>query len=285
MKEIVIISGKGGTGKTTFTASLAALWGNKVIADCDVDAADLHLILNPEIKQCTDFYEGKQAVINPNKCTQCGRCQEVCVFDAISPDFTVSEIDCEGCSVCYYFCPERAISLVDRHSGQWFLSETRFGPLIHARLGIAEENSGKLVSLIRRQARLLAEQRHLETILVDGSPGVGCPVISSIAGASLAVVVTEPTISAQHDMERVFRLAEHFGVPAAVVVNKYDLNEKLTQEVESLCRREGATLLGRISYDSVVTEAMVQAKTIVEYTDGTVAQQIQNIFENLQAAL
>ena len=285
MKEIVILSGKGGTGKTTLTASLAALWKNKVTADCDVDAADLHLILRPEIKQRTDFYGGKEAVIDLDKCTKCGQCQEVCVFDAIDSDFVVSEINCEGCGACYYFCPAEAISLIDRHSGEWYLSETRFGPLVHARLGIAEENSGKLVSLIKRQAKLLAEQHHLDTILVDGSPGIGCPVISSLAGADLVVVVTEPTISAKHDMERVFSLAKHFGLPAAAVVNKYDLNENLTEEVESLCRKEGVLLLGRISYDPVVTEAMVQGKTIVEYTDGIVAQEIRTILGNLQAAL
>ncbi len=285
MKEIVILSGKGGTGKTTLTASLAALWKNKVTADCDVDAADLHLILRPEIKQRTDFYGGKEAVIDLEKCTQCGQCQEVCVFDAIDADFVVSEINCEGCGACYYFCPAEAISLIDRHSGEWYLSETRFGPLVHARLGIAEENSGKLVSLVKGQAKMLAEQRHLETILVDGSPGIGCPVISSLAGADLVLVVTEPTISAKHDMERIFSLAKHFGVPAAAVVNKYDLNENLTEEVESLCHREGVELLGRISYDPVVTEAMVQGKAIVEYTDGTVAQEVRNILGNLQAAL
>ncbi|MFH1941520.1 MAG: 4Fe-4S binding protein [bacterium] len=277
MKEIVIISGKGGTGKTTLTASLAALYKNNVIADCDVDAADLHLLLDPDIKKTTEFKSGVEAVIAKDICTACGKCREVCKYNAISPDYVVNKIDCEGCAVCYFFCPDNAITLRERHCGEWYLSETRFGPFIHARLGIAAENSGKLVSLIRRQAKLLAEERGLNTILVDGSPGIGCPVISSITGASLVVVVTEPTVSGVHDMERVMGVAKHFQIPAVVVINKSDLNEEMSREIEIKVNGLNSPVIGHIPYDSVVTHAMVQGKTVVEFSDGPLIKEIQKI--------
>jgi MinD superfamily P-loop ATPase len=277
MKEIVVISGKGGTGKTTLTASLAALYKNNVIADCDVDAADLHLLLDPDIQKTTEFKSGVEAVIDKNICTACGKCREVCKYDAISPDYIVNKIDCEGCAVCSFFCPDNAITLEERHCGEWYLSETRFGPFIHARLGIAEENSGKLVSLIRRQAKLLAEERGLDTILVDGSPGIGCPVISSITGASLVVVVTEPTVSGVHDMERVMGLAKHFQIPAVVVINKSDLNEEMSREIEIKVNGLNSPVIGHIPYDPVVTHAMVQGKTVVEFSDGPLIKEIEKI--------
>ncbi len=281
MKEVVVISGKGGTGKTTITASLAALWKDKVIADCDVDAADMHLLLDPTIQQKSDFYSGVEAVIDGDRCTQCGKCLDVCRFHAITPDFVVDSLACEGCGVCPYFCPMDAISLVERHSGEWYVSETRFGPMVHARLGIAEENSGKLVSLIRKKAKELAEQRGLDLILADGSPGIGCPVISSITGASLVVIVTEPTVSGVHDMDRVLGLAKHFQIPAVMVINKYDLNEEMTQITEARAKEYVAPVLGRIPYDPVVTRAMVQGKTVVEFQDGAVAQAIEEIGQKL----
>lgn len=285
MREVVIISGKGGTGKTTLTASLAALWQNKVLVDCDVDAADLHLLLQPEIQKKSDFYSGVRPVIDPELCNRCGKCIEVCKFQAITSDFAVNEIDCEGCAVCYFFCPIEAISMKDRHSGEWYLSETRYGPLVHARLGIAEENSGKLVSLLRRQAKILAEDRGMDTILVDGSPGIGCPVISSITGATLVVVVTEPTISGVHDTDRVFNLTDHFQIPASVVINKADLNEEMSQKIEAEAARRGAALLGRMSYDPVVTRAMVRGKTLVEFDGGSVKNEIQEIGKKLWARI
>jgi MinD superfamily P-loop ATPase len=281
MKEVVVISGKGGTGKTTITASLAALWKDKVIADCDVDAADMHLLLDPTVQQKSDFYSGVEAVINGDRCTQCGKCLDVCRFHAISPEFVVDSLACEGCGVCPYFCPMDAISLVERHSGEWYVSDTRFGPMVHARLGIAEENSGKLVSLIRKKAKELAEQRGLDLILSDGSPGIGCPVISSITGASLVVVVTEPTISGVHDMDRVLGLAKHFQIQAAMIINKYDLNEEMTKTTEARAQEYDAPVLGRIPYDPVVTRAMVQGKTVVEFQDGAVAQAIEEIGQKL----
>jgi MinD superfamily P-loop ATPase len=282
MKEIVIISGKGGTGKTTMTAAFAALAKNKVMADCDVDAADLHLILNPEIQHEEDFYSGKTAFIRENDCTQCGKCVEVCQFDAISPDFVVDPIACEGCGVCVWFCPVNAIDFNDNLSGRWFISNTRFGPMVHAKLGIAEENSGKLVSLVRRQAKLLAEQENLDYIIVDGAPGIGCPVISSITGANAVLVVTEPTLSGRHDLERVVSLAaDHFQIPTFVCVNKFDLNEELTDQIEQYCQENNIGFVGKIPYDTMVTEAMVQRKTIIEFSDGQIAREIIRIWEKM----
>ena len=281
MREIVIISGKGGTGKTTLAASLAALWGDMVIADCDVDAADLHLLMQPQIRKKADFYSGVRAVIDRDICTQCGRCLEVCKYEAISSDFVVNEMDCEGCGVCPHFCPVESISLVDRLSGEWYLSETRFGPMVHARLGIAQENSGKLVSLIRRQAKQLAEEKGLSTILVDGSPGIGCPVISTITGASLVVVVTEPTISGVHDMDRVLGLSEHFKIPSVLVINKADLNEVMSKTIESVAQKYGTPVIGHIPYDSVVTRAMVKGETVVEHHNGSVTKEIKDIAKNI----
>ena len=281
MREYVIISGKGGTGKTTLTASLAAIWKNKVIADCDVDAADLHLLLDPDIKKKNDFKSGVEAVIDRDICTSCGKCLEVCKYNAISPDYVVNKIDCEGCAVCYFFCPDNAITLKECHCGEWYISETRFGPFVHARLGIAEENSGKLVSLIRRQAKLLAEKRGLDTILVDGSPGIGCPVISSITGASLVVIVTEPTVSGVHDMERVLGVVKHFQIPSVVVINKSDLNDEMSRQIKIKSEELGSTVIGHIPYDSIVTDAMVQGKTVVEFSDGPLTAEIKKIGEKI----
>lgn len=277
MKEVVVISGKGGTGKTTLTASLAAIWKDKVIADCDVDAADLHLLLQPDVQKKTDFYSGVRAVIDQDICTKCGECLDVCKYQAISSDFVVNGLDCEGCGVCPYFCPVDAISLEERHSGEWYLSETRFGPMVHARLGIAEENSGKLVALIRRQAKRLAEDRGLKIILIDGSPGIGCPVISSITASTLVVVVTEPTVSGVHDMDRVLGLARHFKIPGVVVINKVDLNEEMTRTIESSGEEHEAPVIGRIPYDPIVTRAMVEGKTVVEYSNNSVTKEIREI--------
>jgi MinD superfamily P-loop ATPase len=242
-----------------------------------VDAADLHLLLNPEIQKTSPFKSGVEAVINQDICTGCDRCREVCKYGAISSDYVVNKINCEGCAVCYYFCPANAITLQEPQCGEWYLSETRFGPLVHARLGIAEENSGKLVSLIRRQARQLAEERGFDTILVDGSPGIGCPVISSITGASLVVVVTEPTVSGVHDMERVIGVSRHFQIPAVIVINKSDLNEEMSREIMSKVSEMNCTFIGQIPYDTDVTHAMVQGKTVVEFSHGPLKTAIEKI--------
>jgi len=286
MKEIVIISGKGGTGKTTITAAFAALAKNKVMADCDVDAADLHLILSPDIQHEEDFYSGKTAFIRENDCTECGKCVEVCQFAAISPDFVVDPVACEGCGVCVYFCPVDAINFNDNLSGRWFISNTRFGPMVHAKLGIAQENSGKLVTLVRRQAKLLAENDHLDYIIVDGAPGIGCPVISSITGANAVLVVTEPTLSGRHDLERVVSLAAgHFQIPTFVCINKFDLNEEMTDQIEQYCHEMKIGFVGKIPYDTVVTDAMVQAKTIIEFSEGVISKEINKMWEKINRSI
>jgi len=282
MKEIVIISGKGGTGKTTVTAAFASLAERKVMADCDVDAADLHLILEPEIKSQNDFSGGKRAEIRPDDCIECGKCIEVCHFDAIDQDFVIDPIACEGCGVCAWFCPAEAIDFEEAVNGEWYISDTRFGPLVHARLGIAEENSGKLVTLVRREAKALAEAQKMDYIIVDGAPGVGCPVISSITGANVVLIVTEPTLSGLHDLKRVASLASgHFDIPTYICINKHDINPEMTKQIEAFCVEESLVLAGKIPYDAVVTDAMVHARTVIEHGNGHVADAIRNIWQRI----
>jgi MinD superfamily P-loop ATPase len=278
MREIVVLSGKGGTGKTSIVGSLAALAKGKVLADCDVDAADLHLLLKPSVKQENEFWSGQVAQIDEEKCTQCGLCQELCRFDAIK-DYKVDPIDCEGCGFCSHICPEDAITMQECMSGHWFISDTKYGPLVHARLGIAQENSGKLVAQVRQEARRLAQEQKLEYIISDGPPGIGCPVISSLSGASLALMVAEPTLSGIHDLERVLGVSGHFGVPAAVAINKYDLNEENSRRIEDYCRKQGIKVAARIPFDNAVTEAIVRGLPVVEYTDGKVSREIAGLWE------
>ena len=286
MKELIIISGKGGTGKTSLMAAFASLAENKVLCDADVDAADLHLIMDPEVRKRHDFQSGNTAVIDQDKCTECGVCLDLCRWNAISNDFEVNPIECEGCGVCVHFCPEKAIDFPENTCGEWYISDTRFGPMVHARLGIAQENSGKLVSLVRQEARKLAEEKNLELILSDGPPGVGCPVIASIGGATAVLIVTEPTVSGKHDMERVVQLADHFKVPAMICVNKFDLNIELTRDIENFAKEKGLSCLGRIPFDPIFIKAMVQAQTIFEYnTESKVGQAIKEIWENLSNRL
>jgi MinD superfamily P-loop ATPase len=284
MKELVVLSGKGGTGKTSLAGCFAALAKNKVLADCDVDAADLYLLLEPVIKQKQDFWSGQVAVIDEEKCTQCGLCPELCHFNAIK-DFRVDPISCEGCGFCYHICPAEAITLKENLSGQWFISDTKYGPLVHARLGIAQENSGKLVALVRQQAKLMAEKQGADCIISDGPPGIGCPVISSLSGASLALLVTEPTLSGIHDLERVLGVCRHFNVPALVCINKYDINQENTRQIEGYCRQQGVEVAAKIPFDNVVTEAMVQGLPIVEYGDNSVSRQIELLWQNISRFL
>jgi len=286
MKELIVISGKGGTGKTSLMAAFSSLAENKVLCDADVDAADLHLIMNPEVIRRADFQSGNNAVINKELCTECDLCREMCHFKAISADYIVSPINCEGCGVCVYFCPEKAIDFPENTCGEWFVSDTRFGPMVHARLGIAEENSGKLVTLVRQEARKIAEEKNLDLILTDGPPGVGCPVIASIGGASAVLIVTEPTVSGKHDMERVAQLAAHFKIPAMICVNKFDLNLELTREIENYAEEKGLSCLGRIPFDPVFTKAMIQAQTVFEY-DGqsTLCEAIRGTWQRLAEKL
>ena len=284
MKELIVISGKGGTGKTSLIAVFATLAENKVLCDADVDAADLHLIMDPHVFACADFKSGHTAAINKNKCTECGLCLDLCRFSAIGNDFNVNHIDCEGCGVCVYFCPEKAIDFPENTCGEWFTSDTRFGPMVHARLGIAEENSGKLVTLVRQESKRLADEKNLDLILTDGPPGVGCPVIASVGGASAMLIVAEPTLSGIHDMQRVIELADHFKVPAMVCVNKFDLNPNLTRDIENFARDEGLSWLGRIPFDPVFIKAMVQGQTIFEYNGnssaGKAVKKIWNTLSN-----
>ncbi|MBW2307990.1 MAG: 4Fe-4S binding protein [Deltaproteobacteria bacterium] len=285
MKELVVISGKGGTGKTSIVASFASLARNMVLADCDVDAADLHLVMAPKILRREEFRAGYEAIINKDLCTECGKCRELCRYNAISEGFGVDRISCEGCGVCAEFCPAGAIEMRECTAGDWFVSETRFGPMVHARLGIAEENSGKLVTMVRNHARELAEQKNSPLILVDGPPGIGCPVISSLTGASLVLVVTEPTLSGLHDMERVLSLARFFKIPSVVCVNKYDLNPQITEKIEAQCRQQKVRLVGKIPYDNAVTRAQLMGKSVVEYSGSPVSMAIRRMWEEVAVVI
>ena len=331
MRELVVISGKGGTGKTSVVASFAALADKAAIADCDVDAADLHLVLNPQVVERHDFYSGHVAVIRPDRCVSCGKCVEYCRFDAVvrrwSDDasglvgdsacrdcdfcarscptranaemqamlaaagcapacvYAVDPTACEGCGVCAHFCPANAIDMVPRLCGQWMISETRHGPMVHARLGIAAENSGKLVTTVRQAATALAEQHGLDMVLIDGSPGTGCPVIASVTGASLVLIVTEPTLSGKHDMERVADLARHFDIPAMVCVNKWDLNPQIADEIEASARKRGIPAAGRVRYDKAATQAQIQARAIVEIQQTGCAEDIRKLWTRVRDSL
>jgi len=280
MKEVVVLSGKGGTGKTSIVGSLAALAERKVLADCDVDAADLHLLLSPAVKQENEFRSGQVACIEADKCIQCGLCQELCRFNAIR-DYTVDPVSCEGCGFCSRICPVEAITMRENLAGHWFISGTKYGPLVHARLGIAQENSGKLVAVVRQQARQIAEQDSLDYIISDGPPGIGCPVISSLSGANLALLVTEPTLSGIHDLERVIDVCRHFSVPAVVCINKYDINEVNTRQIEDFCSNQSIEVAARIPFDNVVTEALVRGMPVVEYSDGPVSREIKKLWDSV----
>jgi MinD superfamily P-loop ATPase len=284
MKEVVVLSGKGGTGKTTIVGSLAALAESKVLADCDVDAADLHLLLSPLQKQKNEFWSGQVAYIDANKCTQCGQCQDICRFNAIS-NFRVDPVSCEGCRFCSAICPDKAITMKEQMSGYWFVSDTRFGTLVHARLGVAQENSGKLVAVVRQHAKKVAESEGKDLIISDGPPGIGCPVISSLSGASLALLVTEPTLSGMHDLDRVLDVCRHFGIRAMVCINKCDLNEENTKQIESQCLSRGVEIAGKVPFDNIVTESIVLGVPVVEHSSGKVAQEIKNIWRTLSAVL
>ncbi len=284
MREVVVLSGKGGTGKTSIVGSFAAIAQNKVLADCDVDAADLHLLLSPTAREENEFWSGQVALIDEEKCTRCGLCQDICHFNAIS-DFKIDSTSCEGCGFCYHVCPDEAITMKECLSGRWFISETRYGPLVHARLGIAEENSGKLVALVRQNARSIATSENLKYIITDGPPGIGCPVISSLSGANLALVVTEPTLSGIHDLERVLGVCRHFGVPALVCVNKYDINEDNTRRIEGFCSSQEIEVVSKIPLDNVVTEALVRGLPVVEYCQNGVSREINMLWETISRRL
>ena len=278
MKEVVILSGKGGTGKTSLVGSFAALAQSAVLADCDVDAADLHLLLSTSVKETLEFWSGQVAAIDEEKCNHCELCQDVCRFDAIH-DFRVDPVSCEGCGFCYQVCPTEAISMRECLSGHWFVSDTKYGPLVHARLGIAQENSGKLVALVRQKAKQIAEKQGLDYIISDGPPGIGCPVISSLTGANLALLVTEPTLSGMHDLDRVLGVCRHFGVPALVCINKFDINDDNTRQIESYCLEQGVAVVSRIPFDNIFTKALVHERPVVEYAQSEITGTIKSLWQ------
>jgi MinD superfamily P-loop ATPase len=278
LREIVVLSGKGGTGKTTVLASFAALAENSVLCDCDVDAPNLHLLLEPQAEEVHEFYGLQVAHIDSEACNECGLCVDACRFEAIQ-DFQVDPLACEGCGLCARVCPLDAISLRDVLAGHWYVSRTRYGPLVHARLRAAQENSGKLVMAVRKRAREMAQQTDAVFILSDGPPGIGCPVISSLSGASMALIVTEPSLSGIHDLERVLGLCRHFGVRPLVCINKYDLSEENTRRIEDHCGDAGVEVVGRIPFDPDVNSAIVQGRPVVEMSDGAASREIRALWE------
>lgn len=297
MKQIVVLSGKGGTGKTTVTAALVHLASQEapiVLADADVDAANLELVLEPAVQERHDFFAGKLAVIEPELCQNCGICVQVCRYEAIltpaAPPpvgqgggaYAVDPTACEGCAACFYQCPSDAIRLHEPMVGQWFLSETRFGPLFHAHLFAGQENSGKLVTTVKQQGRQRTVDEGRAYFIVDGPPGIGCPVISASAGADLALLVVEPTLSGIHDLERVLATTQHFGVPALVVINKADINPARADEIVAFCQAREIQVVGRIPYDDVVTRSMVQGLPVTAFDDGAVTAELRRVWQRVR---
>lgn len=289
MKQLLILSGKGGTGKTTVAGAFAALAGPSVLADCDVDAADLHLILAPEQEVSHDFHALPKAEIDPAQCSGCGSCAARCRFGAslLQADgkYQIDPFRCEGCRACVAACPTGGISLRDRAAGQWFLSRTRFGPLVHARLRPGEENSGKLVTQVRRTASEVAAAEGHDLIIIDGPPGIGCPVIAALTGVDLVLVVTEPTVAGQHDLERVVQLIRHFKLPLKVVVNKWDLHPQGTTALERYCNAAGITLAGRIPFDPELVAATAAGLPATEGKSGPGAQALRSLWESVAGTL
>ena len=284
MKKITVISGKGGTGKTTVVANLAYLAQDLVLADCDVDAPNLHLLLNPEVNNSSIFKSNKLAIKDQEKCIDCGVCYDVCRFNAVDPvNYEIDEYKCEGCGVCVAMCPEEALSLKLLDTGEIYNSTTRFGPMVHANLKIGSDNSGKLVSEVREKAVETAEEQNKDLILIDGSPGIGCPVISSITGVDLVLFVTEPSKSGFSDLKRVAQVIQHFNIPALAVINKYDINEKISREIETYLKEEDIELVGKISYSSDVVDSLRNAQLIVEQEqDNQVSEEIREIWSKIQ---
>ncbi|MCF8053851.1 MAG: ATP-binding protein [Deltaproteobacteria bacterium] len=290
MREIAVISGKGGTGKTSIAASLAVLAEKAIVVDCDVDAADLHLLLEPRVITTNDFYSGFTAMIRQEDCSRCGLCARLCRFNAVVekvtggdclPQYHIDKIACEGCGLCVRLCPAKAIDFPQSLCGKWMVSETRVGKMVHARLGIAAENSGKLVSTIRQEAKKIAQQEGVPLIIIDGPPGIGCPVIASVTGATEVLIVTEPTVAGEHDLERVLLLTRHFAIPASVCVNRWDIAVAITERIEAKARQLGAKVAGRVRHDLGITTAQLQKATVVE-TASASANDIIQLWENIQ---
>jgi MinD superfamily P-loop ATPase len=285
IKELVVLSGKGGTGKTTLTAAIASLVDSLVLADCDVDAADLHLLTQPKIIEQNKFIEGKEAIVNLDKCSGCVLCASMCRFDSFKQlddgRYTIIEVKCEGCGLCVHYCPEKAIDFVERDCGTWMVSETRFGPMVHARLKPAGENSGQLVSLVRKEARKIAQKEKKELILVDGPPGIGCPVISSVTGSSAVLLVTESTLSGLHDLSRVVQLAKNFEVPVYVVINRADINMKISETIKKECERLKANFVGMIPFDKQIVSSQLAGQSVIEYISTETKNIIKDIWERI----
>jgi len=293
MKELVILSGKGGAGKTSLAASLAVLAGDAVTADCHVDAANLHLVLQPEMLRREPFCDGKWAFVNPAQCISCGRCRELCRFDAIRElrcdgyptQYAVDRFACEGCGVCVHFCPANAIGMERRKTGEWFVSRTRAGAMVHARLAVAEGNSGGLVARVRREARTLAEQNGSRLILVDGPPGTGCGAIASVTGADAVLLIAEPGVGARHDFERVLRLVQRFGMPGYACLNKADIHPPAARALRRFCRDAAVPLLAEVPFDPVVTEAQRSGRTAVEWNDAPAPRAIRRLWAALERVI
>jgi len=285
MKQIVVISGKGGTGKTVISAALATLVKNKVMADCDVDAANLYLLLNPTKKEEGIYSGGKKPYVDAERCDGCGVCLQTCRFSAIEKTeegkIRIDSISCEGCGLCSYVCPTGAITMKNNISGRWFVSATKYGPLVHARLDPGEENSGKLVTEVRQKARKIAEQADLDYVVIDGPPGIGCPVIASLSGVDLALVVAEPTISSIHDMDRVVQVTRHFGVKAACVLNKFDLNIRISAEVENWCQANYIPVVARIPFSEAVIKAVVNGKPMTEVKEAAISEEMKKMWTRI----
>jgi len=290
MKEIVVISGKGGTGKTSLTASFACLEGpDVVVADCDVDAADMHLLMQPDFKVTEDFYSGEMARINQDECSSCGKCEEVCRFNAISiieGEYMVDPLNCEGCGYCARVCPTGAINNEKLMAGKWFISTTKTGSqMVHARLGIGADNSGKLVAKVKKEARNVAGRKENGLIIIDGPPGIGCPVISSISGAEFVVLVTEPTISGLHDLKRAYELVQKFKIRAGCIINKSDLNISTTHEIEDFLKMEDIVHISSLPYDKIFTESMTYGQAVIEYTNNDISGMIKDSWEKIKQVL
>ena len=287
MKEIVIISGKGGTGKTSITASFAMLGGKDiVVADCDVDAADMHLLMQPDWERSEVFYSGVIAEIDQEKCVKCGKCADVCRFNAIpiiDKKYVVNKLNCEGCGYCFHVCPTDAITMKEQNVGKWYISNTKADNImVHARLGIGAENSGKLVAKVKNEAKRIAEETDKQFIVVDGSPGIGCPVVSSLSGADFVVLVTEPTVSGLHDLKRVYQLVKKFNISAGCIINKADLNTKVARQIEKFLKEEKITYISDLPYDETFTKAMTNGQTIVEYDDGKIKQILEESWKKIK---
>lgn len=290
MKEIVVISGKGGTGKTSLSACFSYLAGESaIVADCDVDAADMHLLMQPDFGQAEDFYSGELAVIAQNECTQCGKCFDVCRFDAISvidDKHIVEPLSCEGCGYCARVCPVDAITNIPLNVGKWYISNIKTGTkMVHARLGIGADNSGKLVAKVKNEAKTLAKEQEKDYIIVDGSPGIGCPVVSSLSGANFVVLVTEPSVSGIHDLKRVYELVKKFKLKAGCIINKSDINEEGTQKIENFLKEEGIFHISNLPYNENFTKAMVAGQTIIEYSDDSLSETIKDSWTKIKEIL